>query len=78
MANDISELRGHLFGMLQDLREPGKTVDVERYRLANEMAQTVINSAKVEVEFMRVAGGNSKSGFIPHEGKPGALPPGNE
>lgn len=65
--NKIDDLRGELFGMLRTLREPDTKVDIERFRLGNDIAQTIINSAKVEIEFMRTVGpaAGAGTGFIP-------------
>jgi hypothetical protein len=61
--NDITALRSHLFDTLRDLRDPDKPMDIERAKAINETAQVIINSAKVEVDHMKIAGGNG-SGFI--------------
>lgn len=63
---DIVALRKQLFASIERLS--GKTIDpkeVERAKAIAETAQTIINSAKVEVDFLRVTGGQGGSGFIP-------------
>lgn len=57
MSNDITELRAALFDTLRDLKA-GK-MDLDRAKAINETAQVIINSAKVEVDHMKVAGGCS-------------------
>ena len=57
MSNDITELRSALFDTLRDLKA-GK-MDLDSAKTINETAQTIINSVKVEVDHMRVAGGFS-------------------
>jgi hypothetical protein len=65
MANEtITDLRGHLFRTLDQLANTTTPPDLERARAVAEIAQTLINSAKVEVEFLKVTGGEG-SGFIP-------------
>lgn len=76
MKNKINDLRDHLFEMLEKLKDPETEVDLDRMRLGTDIAQTIINSAKVEVDFLRVAGGGKGSGFIPEE--PKALPSAGE
>jgi hypothetical protein len=77
--NTINGLRGHLFDMLANLKDPEKKIDTERYKLANDMAQTIINSAKVEVDAARVYGHKPGTGFIPTvPALPGDTPPGQE
>jgi dihydrodipicolinate synthase/N-acetylneuraminate lyase len=60
MSNDITELRTHLFDTLRGLKDG--SMKLETAQAINETAQTIINSAKVEVDHMKVAGGCS--GFI--------------
>lgn len=69
MNNDITELRMHLFDTLRGLK--AGEVDIELAKAVNETAQTIINSAKVEVDHMRLTG-SEKSSFIETE-KTGAL-----
>lgn len=64
MNENINDLRAILFAELRRLREPDSTPDIERAKAINDIAQTIINSAKAEVEYMRVTGGKG-SGFVP-------------
>ena len=59
----ITELRGHLFAALRGLTDTNAPMDIERARAVSDVAQTIINSAKVEIDHMKVAGGEG-SGFI--------------
>lgn len=63
-TNDITSLRATLFQTLRDLGNKDKPMEIDRAKAINEVAQTIINSAKVEVDAMRVIGG-SGTGFIP-------------
>lgn len=65
-------LRFELFATLRALRE-GK-LDVERAKAISEVAQTIINSAKVEVDYLRVNDGG-ESPFFEAAGRKN-LPPG--
>lgn len=69
----IDELRGYLFEALRGLSDKTAPLDIERARAIADVAQTVINTAKVEVEHMRIAGG-SGSGFLPAPPAPPAPP----
>ena len=60
----ITELRTELFAALRGLSDKSKPMDIERAKAIADVAQTIINSAKVEVDFVRIAGGKG-SGFIP-------------
>ena len=66
MNNDITELRSALFDTLRALRE-GK-IDIDRASAINNTAQTIINSAKVEIDHMKLVGGTS--GFIAGDSVP--------
>lgn len=67
--NDIKELREILFGALRGLNDKEAPLDLDRARATADIAQTIINSARVEVEFIKAAGGKG-SGFIPLSGTP--------
>lgn len=62
--NDIAELRSILFDALRRVNDKQNPLELDRARATTEIAQTIINSAKAEIEFIRVAGGKG-SGFIP-------------
>lgn len=42
-------------------------MEIERAKAISDVAQTIINSAKVEVDYMKQVGGRPVSGFIPDE-----------
>jgi len=74
----MDDLRDHLDWLMKRLRDPDdKELDLDRAKLLIEAGQTVINSAKVEVDFMRVTGQMSGTGFIPVAEQPMALPGGD-
>lgn len=62
--NTIVAMRDMLFDSMRALKKGATAEEIELAKARNELAQTIINSAKVEVDAMRVAGG-SGSGFIP-------------
>lgn len=74
MTNDINELRSVLFDTLRDLRQKDATVDLDRVRAINDIAKTAIDTAKVEVDYARVIGGELSSGFLPALEKPASKP----
>ena len=71
---DVTALRGHLFATLAALRDEKNPMDIERAKAIASVAQVAVNSAKVEVEFMKATGAKG-SGFIPDETP--ALPDGS-
>lgn len=65
MSNTINDLRDHLFAALEGLRDKDQPMDIERAKAVADVAQTIINSAKVEVEYLKATGQDGGSGFIP-------------
>lgn len=74
MKNGIVDLRNHLFATLEALQDKDNPMDIERARAVADVAKVVVESAKVEVDHLKVTGAARGSGFIPEaEDKP-ALP----
>lgn len=67
MKNKIEDLRNHLFVTIESLLDEDKPMDIARAKAVSDTAQVLINSAKVEVDFLKVIGGYQGSGFIPFE-----------
>jgi hypothetical protein len=65
--NKINDLRDHLFATLESLRDETAPMDLDRARAVADVARAVIESAKVEVDMLKVTGGISATGFIPEE-----------
>lgn len=68
MKNKISDLRNHLFVVLEELSDPDSQYDIEKAKVIVNVAQTIINSASVENQYLKIVGGSQGSGFI-EEGK---------
>lgn len=62
--NDIAELRSHLFETLRGLKDKDAPMDIDRARAVSEVAKTLIETAKVEVDYLRITGGTEGTGFI--------------
>jgi len=75
MKNKIEDLRNHLFVTIEQLLDADDPMDIPRAKAVSHAAQAIINSAKVEVDFLKVTGGVEGSGFIPYEPRK-PLPPG--
>ena len=73
MKNKIEDLRNHLFETIERLKDDESPMDLDRAKTISEVSQTIINSAKVEVEFLKVTGGTKDTGFITNE-KPTLTP----
>jgi hypothetical protein len=63
MKNKIEDLRNHLFATIEALADKDEPMDIDRAKAISDVAQTIINSAKVEVDFLNKVGGNG-TGFI--------------
>lgn len=73
--NHISDVRAALFKVLDGLADPDKPMDIERARAINETAQTIINSAKVEVDFLKVMHGDGDAPFLSSPSLPAPVKP---
>lgn len=65
MKNKIEDLRNHLFETLESLKDGDKPMDIDRAKAVADVAQVIVNSAKVEVDFMRAVNATKGTGFIP-------------
>ena len=70
-SNDIKKLRNHLFQALDEISDPNAKPDYDRLKALNELSQTIISSAKIEVDFLNAVGGLG-TGFIVETTKIGA------
>lgn len=68
--NKLSDLRDHLFETLEALKDPDKPMEIARAKAIADVAQTIINSATVEVKAMSAISADTSPFF---DGKP-ALP----
>jgi hypothetical protein len=64
--NKINDLRDHLFAALEALQDKDAPMELARAKAISEVAQTIINAAKVECEYLELTGGKNSS-FIPDE-----------
>jgi hypothetical protein len=60
--SDNSTLREHLMDVVQGLKE--KKIELDRAKAISDVAQTLINLAKVEVDYMKVTGAIVDDGII--------------
>jgi hypothetical protein len=69
--NKITDLRDHLFETLEGLKDPDNPMDLDRAKAICEVSQTIINSAKVEVDMVKAvcgsAPGSSRFFGLPEE-----------
>lgn len=74
---NISALRATLFDALQKIKDG--TMPLDQARAMNEVAKTIVDTAKVEVDYLRTTGGGESQfldGTIGQDNLPGELPRG--
>jgi len=71
-TNNLESLREALFDTLRKVK--AGEIDLDKARAVNELGKTLIDSAKVEVDYLKTAGGGA-SDFIEGDQVP-ALPNG--
>jgi hypothetical protein len=71
MKNGIQDLRNHMFVLLEELNDADIAKDAKRLEATlkradagAQVAQAIINTAKVEVDFLRVTGAKRGTGFL--------------
>lgn len=57
--NNLTALRAELFATLRGLKSG--SVDLDRARAVNELGKTLIDTARVEVDYLRATGGGESS-----------------
>lgn len=62
--NKLSDLRNHLFETIERLKDEEKPMEVDRALAISNVAQTVIDSAKVELKAIELAGAEVTSEFL--------------
>jgi len=65
MKNKIDDLRNHLFETLEALKDEEKPMDLARARAIADVARVIVESAKVEVNFLNVTGATRSTDFLP-------------
>lgn len=65
--NDVNTLRALLFDTINQLKDPDKPMEIDRAKTIADVAQVIINSAKVEVDHARITGGIPSTVFLPEK-----------
>jgi len=66
-GNNVTDLRAHLFATIEALRDKSNPLDIERAKAISEVATTIINTAKVEVDYIRATGSTGTLPFLEHK-----------
>ena len=61
MSNNIEGLRQRLFETIDAVRN--NSIDLDKAKVISDLSQVIVNSAKVEVDFLRVTDG-TESDFL--------------
>jgi len=67
LKNKIDDLRNHLFETLEGLKDEEKPMDLARARAIADVAKVLVESAKVEVSFLKTTGALKSTDFMPSE-----------
>jgi hypothetical protein len=65
VKNKIDDLRNHLFETLEALKDDEKPMDITRAKAIADVARVIVDSAKVEVSFLKVSGALRSTDFLP-------------
>lgn len=63
MKNQMIDLRNHLFATLEALQDQEKPMEIDRAKAIADVGRVLVETAKVEVAFLDIAGGKG-TGFI--------------
>jgi hypothetical protein len=68
MKNKIGDLRDHLFATIEDLRDPDNPMALDRAKTVAIVAREIIESAKVECQFIELTRSTGSSFFPAPDG----------
>lgn len=64
MKNKIQDLRNHLFAALEELQDPDSTVPVEKILATANIGAVIVNTAKLELQYLKHFNSEKPSEFI--------------
>ena len=64
MKNSMDDLRDHLFETIEALKDDEKPMDIDRAKAICGVSQQLVNTAKVEVQFLGTTGNVKASRFL--------------
>ncbi len=67
MKNKIEDLRNHLFATMESLMDPDNPMEINRTKAIADVAQVIVNSVKMEVDFLKATDRTQGTGFIPED-----------
>lgn len=66
----ITTVRQALLDTLSDLRSTDRPMDLDRAKAVASVASVLIDSARVEVEYLKATGGDKSEFLLPQVGQP--------
>jgi hypothetical protein len=60
----IADVRDHLFKLLDQLSDQDKTPDYERLRAGCEVAQVMVNTVRLQVDYLKIIQGDGDVPFL--------------
>lgn len=69
MKNTMDDLRNHLFETLEALKDEEKPMEIDRALAIANVADKLIETAKVEVQFLKVTGASDEGSFAAPKAK---------
>lgn len=70
MPKTINDLREVLFDTLEQLRAKDNPMEIDRAKAISDIAGRLIDTAKVECQYVGLMGNGRSTGFIETEAKP--------
>jgi hypothetical protein len=67
IRNKVDDLRNHLFETLEALKDDKEPMEIERAMAIANVASVIVESAKVEVSYLKVTGALKCTDFLPAE-----------
>jgi hypothetical protein len=62
--NSMTDLRNHLFEVMEALKDEEKPMDLDRAKAVVAVAQVLVDTAKVEVDFLKAIDSSERSEFL--------------
>jgi len=71
--NTLDDLRNHLFETIEALKDDEKPMDVARANAICNVSRSLIDSAKVELKYLDLVGGETAASFLAKRSEAPAL-----
>ena len=72
--DDMAALRAHLFETLRNVK--AGQMDLDRARMVNELSKTLVDTGRLDVDYLRVTQGEKSDFLAAVNTSPPGLPPG--